>query len=127
MFFIVCGSLNSGLPFVQYKYTSIGNSHLGIVFLISTALFSWCIYWVDEANYIEIELDVGVRELVDFLKPRDFENRSKEYQKGYIKAISDSEDLLLYVLEDDEDFNTFLEDTDQFWNKVGVRGQENYD
>ena len=52
---------------------------------------------------------------------------SKEYQKGYIKAISDSEDLLLYVLEDDEDFNTFLEDTDQFWNKVGVRGQENYD
>ena len=32
-------------------------------------------YWVDEANYIEIELDVGVRELVDFLKPRDFETR----------------------------------------------------
>lgn len=84
-------------------------------------------YWFDEANYIEIELDVGVRELVDFLKPRDFENRSKEYQNGYIKAISDSEDLLLYVLEDDEDFNAFLEDTDQFWNKVGVRGQENYD
>lgn len=84
-------------------------------------------YWFDEANYVEIELDVGVRELVDFLKPRDFENRSKEYQKGYIKAISDSEDLLLYVLEDDEDFNTFLEDSDQFWNKVGVRGQENYD
>jgi len=84
-------------------------------------------YWFDEANYVEIELDVGVRELVDFLKPRDFETRSKEFRAGYIKAISDSEDLLLYVLEDDKDFNIFLEDTDQFWNKVGLRGQENYD
>ena len=80
-------------------------------------------YWFDEANYIEIELDVGLRELVDFLKPRDFEKQSKDYQKGYIKAISDSEDLLLYVLEDDEQFNTFLEDSDQFWEKVGIYAQ----